>query len=101
MTNAMPYNLTEKQKEFARALVKAIREDGLPETFALSSPTGELRRARGGGGRSSWPKTDQSTLRCLELGHLLVLGQGWTTVTGSLFDAVDGNFSNERTSPPL
>jgi hypothetical protein len=100
MINAMPYNLTEKQKEFARALVEAIRKDGLPETFALSSPTGELRRARGGGSRSSWPKSDQSTLRCLELAQLLVLGEGWTTVTGRLFEAVDTNFSNENASPP-
>ena len=94
----MPYNLTDKQKDVARAIVKAIREDELPETFSLHINSGELRAGRGQLGRSTWPKADQSTLKCLELNDLIVLGQGWTTVTGKLFTAVDNNFTDESNS---
>jgi len=96
----MIYNLTEKQKGFARSLVKAIRDDDLPETFSLAINTGQLRRVRGSGD-SAWPTTDISTLKCLELCNLVVLGNGWTTVTGKLFTAVDSNFAEDVASAPI
>lgn len=93
----MVYDLTEKQKDVARAIVKAIREEALPETFSLNPKTGELVTTTGRRSEK-WPKTGQATLKCLELGNLVVLGQGWTAVTAKIFRAVDTDFAEERPS---
>jgi hypothetical protein len=96
----MSYNLTENQKNSARAIAKAIREDGLPETFVMHFGFNRMQTVDGKF-NSKWPQIDKSTLKCLELGNLLVLGEGWTTVTSKLFHAVDSNFTDEPVNLPL
>jgi hypothetical protein len=96
----MNYNLTENQKNSARAIVKAIRDDGLPETFVLNMGSGRVQ-TRDGHSKESWPKVDAATLRCLELCDLLVLGPGWSIVTGEIFTAVDTDFADEPLTLPI
>ncbi len=96
----MIYNLTDKQKDVARSLVKAIREDGLPETFTVRLSSG-IVETRGGMGKDTWPRVGQGILMSLAASNLVILGTGFTTVTGKLFSAVDTDFAEEKATIPV
>jgi hypothetical protein len=91
----MQYTLTENQKELARWIVKAVRKEGMTETFSVEFGR-DLFWDRGHSESFRPPSVDQGMLLCLEKHGLLVLSRGFSTVTAKLFVAVDTNFEDEH-----
>lgn len=102
----MSYNLTEKQKELCRWIVKAIRDGEIGETFHAYGGQGRIRILKSKGRLlENQPDGSYSMVRCLaEENFLSLLGdikQFGCTVKGKIYDAVDSNFAEEESSPPV
>ena len=120
----MKYNLTDKQKELARTLVKFVRDGKLPEGFDVSDWGGEglrfpqlkpeamhnsedVRKGKiiidTGGPRLVQGRI--GTFDALAEGKLLIQRlqpNGRTcTLTGLIFSAVDSDFADQETPTPI
>ena len=111
----MRYNLTNKQKDTARVIVKAVRDGKIEETFNVrmirqnSELSLGLYRRLGSeklGTAISCPG-DDGTIDVLKQQNLLVTKQQpgehflQCTVTGGLFEAVDCEFKDDEQTAPL
>mgnify|MGYP001799859048 CR=1 FL=1 len=97
----MSYNLTDKQKSFARQLVEALRSEQLEEEFLVTrseAPYGSISF----GYKGPEIPVDKRVLNSLEqAGLLLFIQKDMKTytcrVTGRLYDAVDSDFPDSFT----
>ncbi len=107
----MTYNLTDNQKELARYIVKAVRNEGLAETFIISGKfeQGVVALAWGENSLSipkGWAHEDFDVLgeegllstrtdRTPAMGGRAAGGPHYCTLKGRIYRAVDSNFAEE------
>lgn len=100
----MNYNLTDKQKELARWIAASARSGKIGETFAGTGYGSRLVFRNGDKDLDDAPG-DFAMLQCLGDEELLLVSGNFRYFTGvvkaKLYRAVDANFVEQETSPPI
>jgi hypothetical protein len=109
----MNYNLTERQRQLARNLVEAVRLGNLPETFDVIPAGGnavhlpELKTVMKDGRMSQGADVVEKlgTFNALVEAKFLVHSDAGSgdifTLTGSIYSAVDSDFTEQETTAPI